>query len=93
MTVQSIEAARQGAEGARPVLADIVPLAATEAARDALGDFYAYAAFIAQGHKPDEAAQWTGAPVAVHAARLAAACEHLLADEAALRVIAAGAIR
>lgn len=74
-------------------LSDVVPLTATEAARDALGDYHAYAAFVAQGHGEQLAAKWTGAPLPVHAARLAAELEHLLADNAVLRVLAAGAVQ
>lgn len=80
-------------EAAAPTLTDIVPLTATEAARDALGDYHAYASFIAHGHPVRLAVQWTGAPIEVHAARLAAELANVLADNAALRVIAAGAIR
>jgi hypothetical protein len=74
-------------------LADVVPLTATQAARDVLGDYNAYASFVAHGHPVRDAAKWTGAPIDVHAARLAAELANVLADNAMLRVLAAGAVQ
>jgi hypothetical protein len=69
----------------------IVHAAPATAAADAhhqLGEYNAYAALAAM-LGADVAEDETGAPLEVHAVRLAAALSALLAEHAALRVIAA----
>lgn len=62
--------------------------AASGDAHHILSEYHAYAALAAVAGA-DVAEQETGAPVEVHAARLAAALGELLAEHAALAVIAA----
>jgi hypothetical protein len=64
------------------------PVPRSADAHHQLGEYHAYAA-IAAVMGPDVATEETGAPLHVHAARLAAVLGELLAENAALRVIAA----
>jgi hypothetical protein len=66
-------------------LADASPLSPADSARDVLGDYLAYASFVAHGNPVAAAVQWTGAPLEVHAARLAAELVSVLAELTALR--------